>query len=102
MHQSGRIVFRAAAPLRVRHSPSHRGPASRRLQQRNGMAGEQPSPLEWRSLEPDHRRRADASEIGDLGRLLAPEGSMTDQSNDHALSRLIAIRAELAGTVAEL
>jgi hypothetical protein len=37
-----------------------------------------------------------------MGRLLAPEGSMTDQGNDHALSRLIAIRAELAGIVADL
>jgi hypothetical protein len=37
-----------------------------------------------------------------MGRLLAPEGSMTDQSNDHAVSRLIAMRAELAGIVAEL
>jgi hypothetical protein len=37
-----------------------------------------------------------------MGRLLASEGSMTDQSNDHAVSRLISKRAELAGMIAHL
>jgi hypothetical protein len=37
-----------------------------------------------------------------MGRLLASEGSMTEQGNDHAVSRLISKRAELAGMIAEL
>ena len=37
-----------------------------------------------------------------MGRLLAQEGSMTDLNNDHAVSRLISKRAELAGMIAHL
>jgi hypothetical protein len=37
-----------------------------------------------------------------MGRLLASEGSMSEHGNNHALSRLIAMRGELAGIVAEL
>jgi hypothetical protein len=37
-----------------------------------------------------------------MGRLLAPEGRMTDYSNNHAVSRLISKRAELAGMIAHL
>src|SRR3954470_6931452 len=62
------------------------------------MAREQPPSLEWRSLEPDYRRRSGSPEVGDVGWLLAPEGSMTD----HILSRLTAKRADLAQHVTEL
>src|SRR4051812_32677956 len=37
-----------------------------------------------------------------MGRLLAQEGSMTDTGNDHAVSRLISKRGELAGMIAHL
>jgi hypothetical protein len=37
-----------------------------------------------------------------MGRLLAPEGSMTEPNNDHAVSRLISKRAELAGMIVHL
>jgi hypothetical protein len=37
-----------------------------------------------------------------MGRLLAQEGSMTDTGNDHAVSRLISKRAELAGMIVHL
>jgi hypothetical protein len=37
-----------------------------------------------------------------MGRLLAQEGSVTDLSNDHAVSRLISKRAELAGMIVHL
>src|SRR4051794_32709684 len=66
------------------------------------MAREQPSPLEWRSLEPDYRRRPGSSQEHGMGRLLASEGSMTEPGNDHAASRLISKRAELAGMIAHL
>src|SRR3954452_18947813 len=66
------------------------------------MAGEQPPPLEWLSLEPDNRRRPGSPQEHGMGRLLAQEGSMTDQSNDHAVSRLISKRAEMAGMIARL
>jgi hypothetical protein len=37
-----------------------------------------------------------------MGRLLAQEGTMTEQSNEHAVSRLISKRAELAGMIVHL
>src|SRR3954470_12712480 len=70
--------------------------------QRNGVAGEQPPPVEWRPLEPDNRRRPGSPQERDMGRLLASEGSMTEPGNDHAVSRLISKRAELAGMIAHL
>src|SRR5690349_8502635 len=62
------------------------------------MARESPPPLEWRSLEPDNRRRPGSPQEHGMGRLLAPEGSMTD----HIVARLTTKRAELTRLITEL
>jgi hypothetical protein len=53
-------------------------------------------------MKTGYRRRIGASEKRDLGRLLASGCGMSDQSKNHAVSRLIAKRAELAGIIATL
>src|SRR4051812_3286355 len=98
MHEPSRKLFLPPTPRRDGHSPSHRRPASQRVQQRDGMAREPPSPLERRSLEPDNRRRLGSPQVGDVGWLLASEGGMTD----HIVARLTTKRAELARLATEL
>src|SRR5947208_3733749 len=65
-----------------------------------------PSPRGQRhSLEPDHRRRAGASEKRDLGWLLAPERGMSERLDELpvvAIDALLRKREQIADKIKEL
>ena len=105
----------AAAPIRPNStSPGSAAPSSASI---TGSAdiGSRLTPTRWRgaktiaavangdALEPDHRRRARASQERDVGRLLAPgEGGMTRRRPRRNGERLVAKRAEILFEIGEL
>ena len=96
------LYFCSSPPRRVWGASQDQRPSSTGIRRRNGMAGKLSSPAQRRSLESRHRRRARAPQERCLGRLLASERGMTDETHVVTANALVAKRAELLFEIGEL